>query len=63
MKKFSLRVSGSRPGSDVRPGDSAIVKPMLSQPRFGLRIHSSPLAPKAPPPVASDDYATAEDYE
>lgn len=62
MKKFTLRVSGARPGSDVRPGDASIVKPMLAQPRFGLRVHSSPLAPK-PTPLTADDYATADDYE
>ena len=59
MKKFSLRVSGSRLGSDVRPTEGQIVKPLLAQPRFGLKVHSSPLAPK---PVTSDDYASAEDY-
>lgn len=60
MKKFTLRVSGARPGSDVRP-EGEIVKPLLKQPRFGLKIHSSPLAPK--PVMTSDDYASAEDYE
>jgi len=61
MKKFSLRVSGALPGSNVRPTDGEIVRPLLKQPRFGLKIHSSPLAPK--PVMTSDDYATAEDYE
>lgn len=63
MKKFSLRVSGARPGSDVRPGDGEAVKAMLAQPRFGLRIHTAPLAPRPAAPITSDDYATAEDYE
>ena len=62
MKKFSLRVSGSLPGSNTRPAEGEIVKPLLTQPRFGLKIHNSPLA-KVSVTIAPDDYATAEDYE
>jgi hypothetical protein len=62
MKKFSLRVSGSRIGSDVRPAEGEIVRPLLTQPRFGIKVHASPLA-KAAITIAPDDYATAEDYE
>lgn len=61
MKKFSLRVSGSLPGTNVRPTEGEIVKPLLKQPRFGLKIHSSPLAKTST--ISPDDYATAEDYE
>lgn len=67
--KLSFRVSGARPGSLVRPTleaetrtDTTAIVPLLKQPRFGLRVHSSPLAP-APSPTTADDYATAEDYE
>ncbi len=63
MKKFSLRVSGSRLGSDVRPAAEAeaeVVRHVLTKPRFGLKIHTSPLATA---PISPDDYATAEDYE
>ena len=62
MKKFSLRVSGSLPGSNVRPAEGEIVKPLLKQPRFGIKVHASPLA-KVAVTIAPDDYATAEDYE
>jgi hypothetical protein len=62
MKKLSLRVSGSLPGTDVRPTSGELVKPQLTRPRFGLKIHASPLA-KAATTIAPDDYATAEDYE
>jgi hypothetical protein len=61
MKKFSLRVSGSRIGSDVRPVEGELVRPALTQPRFGLKVHVSPLA-KTATPISPDDYATAEDY-
>jgi hypothetical protein len=65
MKKFSLRVSGSRIGSDVRPLEGELVRPALTQPRFGLKVHASPLAKPATTslPLGPDDYATAEDYE
>jgi hypothetical protein len=65
MKKFSLRVSGSLPGSNTRPAEGEIVKPLLKQPRFGLKIHASPLAKASVSSIgiAPDDYATAEDYE
>lgn len=62
MKKFSLRVSGSRVGDASRPVDSDAPLPLIKAPRFGLKVHRSPLAPK-PPVVTPDDYATAEDYE
>lgn len=68
-KKLSFRVSGARLGTLVRPIETdtvaplvqPIVHPLLRQPRFGLRVHTSPLAP--PPAITADDYATAEDYE
>ncbi len=60
-KKLSFRVSGARPGTLVRPAETVMVQPLLKQPRFGLRVHTAPLA--APPVIAADDYATAEDYE
>ena len=64
-KKLSFRVSGARPGTLVRPVETdvvqALVQPLLRQPRFGLRMHTSPLA--APAAITADDYATAEDYE
>lgn len=62
MKKFSLRVSGSRVGDAARPVESATPAALIKAPRFGLKVHRSPLAPK-PQPLTSDDYATAEDYE
>jgi hypothetical protein len=63
MKKFSLRVSGSRVGDATRPVDSATPIAMIKAPRFGLKVHASPLAKRGPAPVSPDDYATAEDYE
>ena len=59
-KKLSFRVSGSRVGSVERPVEA--VQPLLSKPRFGLKVHRSPLA-KVAAPICADDYATAEDYE
>lgn len=63
MKKFSLRVSGSRVGDAARPSDSDRPISVIKAPRFGLKVHRSPLAPKAVAPISADDYATAEDYE
>ena len=63
MKKFSLRVSGSRVGDAARPVESNTPIALIKAPRFGLKVHRSPLAPKPATPIASDDYATAEDYE
>ena len=63
MKKFSLRVSGSRVGDTARPADAAEPIAVIKAPRFGLKVHRSPLAPKAAQPISADDYATAEDYE
>lgn len=69
MKKFSLRVSGSLPGSSVRPAQGEIVRPVLTQPRFGIKagikVHGSPLAKATVTSsgIGPDDYATAEDYE
>jgi len=36
---------------------------MIKAPRFGLKVHRSPLAPKPVEPIAAADFATAEDYE
>jgi hypothetical protein len=63
VKKFSLRVSGSRVGDAARPVESEQPHAMIKAPRFGLKVHRSPLAPKAVQPLSSDDFATAEDYE
>jgi hypothetical protein len=64
VKKFSLRVSGSRVGDTARPVESSDQPiALIKAPRFGLKVHRSPLAPKAAQSVTSDDYATAEDYE
>jgi len=69
-KKLSMRVSGSRLGSVVRPAPTAdelaggvAVAGAVAAPRFGMRVHSSPIAPAARGPLSPDDYATAEDYE
>ena len=62
MKKFSLRVSGSRVGDAARPTESETPIALIKAPRFGLKVHRSPLAPKTPV-LLPDDYATAEDYE
>jgi hypothetical protein len=59
-KKLSFRVSGARLGSEARPADATT--PILTKPRFGLKVHASPLA-KLSVPILPDDYATAEDYE
>ncbi len=63
MKKFSLRVSGSRVGDQARPVESEQPLALIKAPRFGLKVHRSPLAPKAVQPISAADYATAEDYE
>ena len=69
-KKLTLPVSGARLGGVVRPGSIAdelasgvAVAGAVAAPRFGMRVHSSPLAPVARGPLSPDDYATAEDYE
>jgi hypothetical protein len=62
MKKFSLRVSGSRVGDTTRPTEIVQPSALIKAPRFGIKVHRSPLAPK-PAPLSSDDYATAEDYD
>ncbi len=59
-KKLSFRVSGSRIGTEVRPAEATT--PILTKPRFGLKVRTSPLA-KSLSPILPDDYATAEDYE
>jgi hypothetical protein len=61
MKKLSFRVSGSRVGDATRPSESVQPIAMIKAPRFGLKVHRSPLAAK--PLLTPDDYATAEDYE
>ncbi len=63
-RKLALRVSGARLGSNVRPTTPGVVAVSPTH-RFGLRVHSSALAPRpaAVPSPASCDYATAEDYE
>lgn len=69
-KKLTLRVSGARLGGVVRPGATldelaggVAVAGAVAAPRFGMRVHSSPLAPIARLPLSPDDYATADDYE
>ena len=69
-KKLSLRVSGTRLGSVVRPVLGAVelaggvaMAGTVAAPRFGMRVHSSPVAPLSRAPLSPDDYATAEDYE
>lgn len=63
-RKRALRVSGARLGSDVRPMAPGAVAVSPTR-RFGLRVHSSALAPRpaAAPTLTPCDYATAEDYE
>lgn len=63
-RKRALRVSGARLGSNVRPTEPGAVA-VSPKKRFGLRVHSSVLAPRpaAVPAVAPGDFATAEDYE
>lgn len=63
-RKRALRVSGARLGSDVRPTESGAVA-VSPRHRFGLRVHSSALAPRpaVAPALAPCDYATADDYE
>lgn len=63
--KFSLRVSGARIGSVVRPADDGAVVIAPAQ-RLGLRVHASRLAPAAVPgavAVDAGDYATLDDYK
>ncbi len=69
-RKLTLRVSGSRLGSVVRPVPTAeelaggvAVAGAVAAPRFGLRAHSAPLAAVVRAPLSRDDYATADDYE
>jgi len=69
-KKLSLRVSGARRGSEVRPVTAAdelaggvAVAAAVAAPRFGMRVVSAPVAPIARAPLSPEDYATAEDYE
>ena len=68
-KKLTLKVSGARLGSVVRPVPSAeelaggVAVAAAVAPRFGLRTHSSPLAAVVRAPIAREDYATADDYE
>ena len=68
-KKLTLRVSGHRLGSVVRPVPTAeelaggVAVAAAVAPRFGLRAHSSPLAAVVRAPLAREDYATADDYE
>ena len=63
-RKRALRVSGARLGSNVRPTASGAVAVTPTK-TFGLRVHSSALAPRpaAVLPLAACDFATAEDYE
>ena len=74
MKKFSLKVSGSRVGDSVRPASDivvgaevaeAVVEVMPRAPRFGLRAPRAPfVAPvKVAAVITADDYATLEDYK
>jgi hypothetical protein len=65
MKKFTLRVSGSRVGDSTRPTESVEPIALIKAPRFGLKVHRSPLAQKSVPaaPLTPSDYATAEDYD
>ncbi len=67
-KKLSLRVSGTRLGSVVRPVPTAeelatgvAMAGAVAAPRFGLRVRNARLVPAGP--MSPDDYATAEDYE
>ena len=60
-RKLSLRVSGARAGSAVRPVVPGAPPSPPATPRLGLRVHGSSLG--APAPLSPDDYATAEDYE
>jgi hypothetical protein len=69
-QKLSLKVSGARLGSVVRPVPSAeelaggvAVAGAVAAPRFGLRAHSAPLASAVRAPLSREDYATADDYE
>jgi hypothetical protein len=73
MKKFSLRVSGSRVGDSARPTESAAPTALIKAPRFGLKVHREKGGPtpisaqvaqkRGPTPFSPDDVATAEDYE
>jgi hypothetical protein len=66
-RKLTLPVSGARFGSVARPAaDLATGVAMagaVAAPRFGMRVHRSPLTPVIAGPMSPDDYATAEDYE
>lgn len=69
-KKLSLRVSGSRLGSVVRPVPTAdelaggvAVAGAVAAPRFGMRTFVAPLAQIVRAPLSPDDYASADDYE
>jgi len=63
MKKFSLRVSGSRVGDSVRPASDIVVGDAVVE-----LINRAPRAPfvapvpKATTTIAIEDYATLEDY-
>jgi hypothetical protein len=66
-RKLALRVSGARPGSAARPvASTEPAEGARLVPRFGLRVHSSTLAPR-PAPVATvidpSEYASLDDYE
>ena len=61
-RKLSFRVSGSRVGAVARPvADGAIA--VAPAKRFGLRVHTSSMAPAAPAPLDRNDYATLDDYK
>jgi len=69
-RKLTLKVSGARLGSVVRPVPSAeelatgvAMAGAVAAPRFGIRVHNARLAPVLAGPLSPDDYATAEDYE
>jgi hypothetical protein len=56
-RKLSLRVSGAKLGSLVRPARPGAVVPALVPARtFGLRVHASALAPRETPVACVDDY-------
>lgn len=69
MKKFSLRVSGARIGSVVRPvleGADPIAIEIAPAQRLGLRVHASRLAPVVVAQARAldaNDYASLDDYK
>ena len=65
-KKLSLRVSGARVGSTTRPAEPAAAAAGPRPRMLGLRVHSSPLAPRlaaaSTGPEGPEDGPASEGY-